>query len=193
MVDMVNFDFLGKFLGKKDAVSLPQSEAAPRQEDPKILALRERNFQNVLDQYLRRPATDRERSRARAVLIDAETGNLEAIAAEEMLARLAKAELRLQLRPDPEPENMIGGKVFEPRGNRESNFERGLAKALGREVTAEDLAEAQEFIDRDPATRAAFKVMTGEEASHYAEKVARRMLIEQLRNPSASDQQRKRA
>lgn len=174
---MVNF-FERLFKRSDNDVPVPSgSEQRSRREDPELLALRERNFERNLDEYLRRTVSEDERSMARAALTDPRSGNLEAISAQEMRARF----MALNLHPDAEPENMIDGKVFEPRGNRQMNFERGLAKALGREITEEDLAEAQEFIESDPERKAAFDRMTGEQVAHYAETVVRRLLVNRLR------------
>lgn len=201
MGDMSNF--FERLFGKKPRTEVPETapsrEAASdaQQEDPAILELRERNFQATVEGYLRRAPTEREMDVARRVVTDAKTGKLAAISREEMLGLLQDAETRIQLRPTPEPENVIDGVEFEPRGNRQINFETRFAQALGREVTADDLAEAERYIDEEPGRREAFENMIGEEVATFADSVARQLMVRKLRGEegeaSEADDQRREA
>ncbi len=154
--------------------------------------LRVMNLRSALDEYLRRPATSREFEAVQRKMTDPKTGNIEKISREEMLQRIADFAKQLQLSQGPEIHE-VHGQAYTPRGNRQTNFESGLAAGLGRDLTPADIQDAERYIDSIPGEREKFNKMVGEEASHYAETVARRILVQRLRedlpdNVSSDDQ-----
>ena len=183
IVNMVNFDFFGRLLQRKQVISPSQLEGIPKKEDPERLRIRESNFEKALSAFLRRPPSEEERALARRTMTNAETGNLLPMTVEDMREQFTK----LDLHPSPEPDGVIGDKTYEPRGDRQRNFEHGLRRVLGGDLTDSDVAEAREYIKHDTVRRRDWPTMTGEEATHYGEKVAHRLLVRRLRHLVGTD------
>lgn len=158
--------------------------ARNRAEDPEILALRERNLGKAMEMFLDRPATAEEFAIVRREMTGGDASkDLESLSIEEMRGRVAKIWQHLGRVPEIVP---VAIDVYELMGNRQGNFERSLAVALGRDLTETDLAEARGMFEDDEAIQSSWPTLVGEEVSHYAQNVARRMLSERLKNPDSN-------
>lgn len=150
----------------------------PRREDPEILALRERNLRKALETYLDRTATDEEFATVRAEMTGGDaTRDLEPLTIEEMRGRVSRIWQQLGRVPEIVPV----GDVYAPMGMRQGNFEASLAKALGRDLTDADLAEAREMFEHDEVIQKKWSTLVGEEVAKYARVIAKELLSERLR------------
>lgn len=180
-------NFLERLLGRPPVSETPRVADEPRRENAEILALREMNLRKALDAYLERTATDEEFATARAEMTGGDaTRDLEPLTMEEMRGRVSRIWQKLGRVPEAVPV----GDVYAPMGNRQGNFEASLAKALGRNLTEADLAEAREMFEHDGAIQKKWKTMMGEEVANYARTIARQLLSEQLRE-SADDHEKR--